>query len=33
MILTLHAYWAARGCAILQPYDMRVGAGTFHPST
>ena len=33
MILTLHAYWAARGCAILQPYDMRVGAGTFHPAT
>ena len=33
MILTLHNYWSARGCAILQPYDMRVGAGTFHPST
>src|SRR3546814_6034115 len=33
MILTLHAYWSARGCAILQPYDMRVGAGTFHPAT
>ena len=33
MILTLHAYWGARGSAILQPYDMRVGAGTFHPAT
>ncbi|UIJ47447.1 glycine--tRNA ligase subunit alpha [Sphingomonas cannabina] len=33
MILTLHDYWAARGCAILQPYDMRMGAGTFHPAT
>ena len=33
IILTLHAYWGARGCAILQPYDMRMGAGTFHPAT
>src|SRR3546814_10296503 len=33
MILTLHAYWGVRGCAILQPYVMRVGAGTFHPAT
>src|SRR3546814_19181621 len=33
MILTLHNYWSARGCAILQPYDMRVGAGTFPPAT
>ena len=33
MILTLHHYWSARGCVILQPYDMRVGAGTFHPAT
>ncbi|WP_421847808.1 glycine--tRNA ligase subunit alpha [Novosphingobium sp.] len=33
MILTLHAYWGARGCLILQPYDMRMGAGTFHPAT
>jgi len=33
LILKLHAYWAARGCAILQPYDMEVGAGTFHPAT
>ena len=27
------AYWAAQGCLILQPYDMEVGAGTFHPAT
>ncbi len=33
LILTLHDYWSARGCLILQPYDMRVGAGTFHPAT
>ncbi|MGB7653887.1 MAG: glycine--tRNA ligase subunit alpha, partial [Novosphingobium sp.] len=33
MILTLHAYWSRQGCLILQPYDMRVGAGTFHPAT
>ena len=33
MILALHAYWSARGCLILQPYDMRMGAGTFHPAT
>ena len=33
MILTLHDYWATRGCAILQPYDMEMGAGTFHPAT
>ena len=33
LILNLHAYWAARGCVILQPYDMEVGAGTFHPAT
>ena len=33
MILRLHAYWAERGCAILQPYDMEMGAGTFHPAT
>jgi glycyl-tRNA synthetase alpha chain len=33
MILVLQQYWAARGCAILQPYDMEVGAGTFHPAT
>jgi glycyl-tRNA synthetase alpha chain len=33
LILTLHDYWAAYGCVILQPYDMEVGAGTFHPAT
>ncbi|WP_308916720.1 glycine--tRNA ligase subunit alpha [Jannaschia sp. LMIT008] len=33
IILRLQAYWAERGCAILQPYDMEVGAGTFHPAT
>jgi glycyl-tRNA synthetase alpha chain len=31
LILTLHNYWADKGCAVLQPYDMEVGAGTFHP--
>lgn len=33
LILTLHDYWSDRGCLILQPYDMRMGAGTFHPAT
>jgi glycyl-tRNA synthetase alpha chain len=33
MILTLHDYWSARGCLILQPYDMEMGAGTFHTAT
>ncbi|MEO0681334.1 MAG: glycine--tRNA ligase subunit alpha, partial [Pseudomonadota bacterium] len=33
IILRLQAYWAGRGCAVLQPYDMEVGAGTFHPAT
>ncbi len=33
MILDLQAFWADRGCVILQPYDMEVGAGTFHPAT
>ncbi len=33
LILTLQTFWAARGCAILQPYDMEMGAGTFHPAT
>jgi glycyl-tRNA synthetase alpha chain len=33
LILTLHNYWAQHGCVILQPYDMEVGAGTFHPAT
>ncbi|MBY0300602.1 MULTISPECIES: glycine--tRNA ligase subunit alpha [Sphingomonas] len=33
MILRLHQYWSEHGCAILQPYDMEMGAGTFHPAT
>jgi len=33
LILALQHYWAAYGCVILQPYDMEVGAGTFHPAT
>jgi glycyl-tRNA synthetase alpha chain len=33
LILGLHRYWAAQGCVILQPYDMEMGAGTFHPAT
>jgi len=33
LILTLHDYWSARGCVILQPYDIEMGAGTFHPAT
>ncbi len=33
LILTLQNFWAAEGCVILQPYDMEVGAGTFHPAT
>jgi len=33
LILTLHRYWSAQGCVLLQPYDMEMGAGTFHPGT
>ena len=33
LILELQRYWADYGCVILQPYDMEVGAGTFHPAT
>ncbi len=33
LILTLQRFWASQGCVILQPYDMEVGAGTFHPAT
>jgi len=33
LILILQNYWAQKGCVILQPYDMEVGAGTFHPAT
>lgn len=32
-IFALQRYWGARGCAILQPYDVMMGAGTFHPAT
>tara|TARA_B100001123_G_scaffold346832_1_gene395499 strand:- start:92 stop:976 length:885 start_codon:yes stop_codon:yes gene_type:complete len=32
-ILNLQKYWSKNGCVILQPYDMEVGAGTFHPAT
>jgi len=33
IILALNQYWDAQGCALLQPYDMEVGAGTFHTAT
>ena len=33
IILTLQNFWARQGCVVLQPYDMEVGAGTFHPAT
>jgi len=33
LILTLQKYWSEQGCVIVQPYDMEVGAGTFHPAT
>ena len=33
LILTLHRYWADQGCVIHQPYDLEMGAGTFHPAT
>ncbi len=33
LILALQNYWAQQGCVIVQPYDMEVGAGTFHPAT
>lgn len=33
IILTLQQFWAAQGCVLLQPLDMEVGAGTFHPAT
>src|SRR5436189_2827200 len=33
LILALERFWAEWGCVILQPYDMEVGAGTFHPAT
>jgi len=33
LILTLQKFWADQGCVILQPYDVEMGAGTFHPAT
>jgi glycyl-tRNA synthetase alpha chain len=33
LILSLQAFWAEKGCIILQPFDVEVGAGTFHPAT
>lgn len=33
LIFALQSYWSKRGCVILQPYDMEMGAGTFHPGT
>src|ERR1035438_8847883 len=33
LLFALQQFWSARGCVILQPYDMEVGAGTFHPAT
>jgi glycyl-tRNA synthetase alpha chain len=33
IILTLQQFWAEQGCVILQPYDVEMGAGTFHPAT
>jgi glycyl-tRNA synthetase alpha chain len=33
LILTLQSYWAEQGCVVLQPYDMEMGAGTFHSAT
>ncbi len=33
LILKLQTFWASKGCALLQPFDMEMGAGTFHPAT
>ncbi len=33
IIFELNTYWAKNGCVVQQPYDMEVGAGTFHPAT
>ena len=33
LILRLNAFWDRQGCVLLQPYDMEVGAGTFHTAT
>ena len=32
-ILNLQKFWSKKGCIVLQPYDIEVGAGTFHPAT
>ena len=33
LIFSLQTFWAGQGCVLLQPYDMEIGAGTFHPAT
>ena len=33
LILRLHTFWSKQGCVILQPFDVEMGAGTFHPAT
>ena len=33
IIMSLQKFWGRNGCIILQPYDLEVGAGTFHPAT
>ena len=33
LILSLQTYWSRQGCVLMQPYDMEMGAGTFHPAT
>ena len=33
LIFRLQTFWSERGCVIAQPYDMEMGAGTFHPAT
>ena len=33
IIMNLQRFWGKNGCVILQPYDLEVGAGTFHPAT
>ena len=33
LILALQNYWSRQGCALLQPYDMEMGAGTFHTAS
>src|SRR5258708_28155578 len=33
LILRLHSFWSKQGCVILQPFDVEMGAGTFHPAT